>query len=80
MVVIGFTLNPRIDNRIQFGFKYYPHLLLGLDNFHKREHSPTIYALVTLWVYYYAMIKEEKGLNQGRGHPTSRLYIANFYL
>ena len=79
LVDIGIALNPRIDCRKQIGLKYYAHLLLGLNNFQKREHSPTIDALVTLWVYYYAMSKEEEELKRGKGHPTltSRLYIAN---
>ena len=79
LVDIDTTLNPRMDDGIQFGLKYYAYLLLELTNFQKREHSPTIDALVTLWVYYYAMSKEEEGLRRGRGQPTltSRLYIAN---
>ena len=77
---VGTTLNPRIDERIQFGLKYYAYLLLELTNFQRREHSPAIDALVTLWVYYYAMSKEKAGLKHGNGHPTmtSRIYIANF--
>ena len=79
LVDVGTTLNPRMDKRIQFGLKYYAYPLLELTNFQRREHSPAIDALVTLWVYYYAMSKEKAGLKHKKGHPTitSRIYIAN---
>ena len=67
LVDIGIALNPRMDCRIQFGLKYYAHLLLGLNNFQKREHSPTIDALATLWVYYY--VKGRRGTEKRQKTP-----------
>lgn len=79
LVDIGTAFNPRIDERIQFGLKYYSYLLFELNDFQRKKHSPTSDAIMTLWIYYYTMAQEETGLKCGKGQPTiiSRLYIAS---
>jgi len=79
LVDIGTAFNPRIDERIQFGLKYYSYLLFELNDFQRKKHSPTSDAIMTLWIYYYTMAQEGTGLKWGKKQPNiiSRLYIAN---
>lgn len=48
LVDIGSAFNPRLDERVQFGLKYYVYLRFRLSNFQKNEQSPTVDAFLTL--------------------------------